>query len=804
MRLSTIDTGNALRISETKLRETQRLARLGTWEYNLDTHEIEWSEETFEIFGMDPNGAPPSFQEYVDTVHEDDREELLEKLRNLTERLEPYDIEVRHHTPDGRLIHVHGIAKPLFDKQHPNRVIGSVQDITKLKNFEEELRNARRAAEEANAAKSAFLANMSHEIRTPMNAILGFDRLLSDTDLTPRQRDYVLKIEGSAIRLMEILNEVLDYSKIEAGTLVLEAEPFAIHEVMSEVEEMISYKAEEKGLDSVFTLDESVPDWVLGDRARLIQILANLLDNAVKFTHKGRISVKAETVNIQDSMAAIRFVVQDSGIGMSEEQLGRLFTAFNQADYSTTRRYGGTGLGLSICRHLAEMMGGSIHARSETGIGSTFDLILPFELTEASTAEQGRKTPASGDTESRKPDAPKPDSATPVYSTNRSSEPVEDLEKRRQTPAHILLVEDNELNQVVAVESLKRLGHAVTVAENGVKALAELEEVPADTFDLILMDLQMPIMDGYEAAKNILDDPRFCEMPIIALTADAVGSVKDRVLKQGFKDYIAKPFRLAELKKTLSIWLGEPGVTRDEHHDASRLPPETTPRDRSAAPRIEGVRTRLGIERMGGSLDGYRRLLLSFIDNHSPALAEIRKLHEERRWEEASKAAHTLKGVVGNIGAENMMKLLAGLEDLLGSEEIAQQEAADSIRSAERAFASLTSAVAEYLEGTPESNRASAHDSAESESEEKSVGGVEEIMDLLDRLSRSIGDFDTEAKLILLEIHERLESDGLADDGEYGGKEKNISQALGSYNFKKARECYPEYRRDTLRLLEEE
>ncbi|CAN5528490.1 hypothetical protein BH09VER1_BH09VER1_22880 [soil metagenome] len=530
---------NLKELSE-RLQLATEAARIGVIDYDIGQEKAFWDDRMFALYGIPPTPDRmidiPGWMPYV---HPEDLERLMADLRNIITEGLSREIKYRIIHPELGTRTLRANARVVCNfAGTPIRCVAVTHDITEQERAETDLHAAKEAAEAANRAKSAFLAMMSHEIRTPLHGIIGYTDLLAESGLNEKQREQLSTIETSGEMLLAIIEDILDYSKIEAGKLTLEQTPFSLRQCVEASVGILSPRAAAKGLNIKMTLNTAVAPVVIGDQMRLQQVLTNLLSNAVKFTSRGEVSLRVEPGTMPDGRTAIHFQVSDTGIGISEEKIAELFKPFSQLDASTTRRFGGTGLGLAICRALVSNMGGQVELTSRERTGTDVHVLIPFITAEAET-EHGELPFATMDP--AETNAPASAKKFPTLAPENAS-------------LHILVAEDNPINRRLIHQVLLRCGATnVEVVNDGEEAIERLSTSP---FDVILMDCQMPRIDGFEATREIrrmeLTNPLRARTRIIALTASAFEEDRRRAFESGMDDFLTKPLRTDALVRALS------------------------------------------------------------------------------------------------------------------------------------------------------------------------------------------------------------------------------------------------------------
>jgi len=513
-------------------------------------------------------------------------------------------------------------------EEHQNRLEDLVSQRTA------DLSRALAAAQSADRAKTEFLANISHEMRTPLNAVIGLAGLALHVESDPAMRDYLEKIGHAGHTLLAIINDLLDLSKIAAGRLELEHIPFSVPQLLSRVESLIAHRLTERGLGFKREIDSRLPEYLVGDPLRLEQILLNLLTNAIKFTQRGRIVVRVLIAAEEDGRASVDLEVEDTGIGLTEAEIERLFEPFSQADTSITRTHGGTGLGLNICRRLAELMAGKVGVASTPGIGSCFRVSVVLGIADAASIARLHAADAGG--------------GAPLHYRG----------------ARVLVVDDQPVNRQIVSGLLRQVGVESTEAGNGEEALAAIAAPPAGGFDLVFMDIQMPVMDGLSAARRIREMPGGGELPIVAMTAHTMTHERQASVAAGMNDHLGKPFAPATFHALLAKWLPvERRLPPEAQSVEGEASPPTSPE--SSLPAVDGIDTAAGLSRFAGNRDSYLRWLRRFdheVDDHLAGLAgEL----AQGNTVAAARILHALKGRVGMLGLTALWERTAAFESAL-------------------------------------------------------------------------------------------------------------------------------------------
>jgi PAS domain S-box-containing protein len=544
---------------------------------------------------------------WIESVHPEDRARYFEIYEQSFQKRIPYRAEFRLRHNDGSYRWVLGVARPRYNASGDFLgYIGSTVDIHSQKEMMKVLEQTTQKALLAEKAERKFVTNMSHEIRTPITGILGMADLMSELNMPSEARDYLADIQISAKNLLELVNNVLDFSKIQAGKVSNELAPFDLYDKVSEVVKPFYFFANQKKIDLGIEIAPDVPRFIRSSPAKIGQVLTNFLGNAHKFTHQGGVKILVNMIEREDNEAVLRFAVKDSGIGIAPDRVLEIFRPFVQGDSSITRKYGGTGLGLTICKEFVENLQGEIGVNSKEDDGSEFWFMIPVEI--VAEKDVGAKT-----------------AVIPAG--------------RNHKAAHLLLVEDNLINQKIAVKLLQGRGHHVDVAHDGAEAVAKLKNGP---FDLVLMDCQMPVMDGYQATREIREKLH-SEVPIVAMTAHALKGDREKCLAAGMNDYLTKPLDKEQLFQTIEMWLAK----------------EKKPED--------AMLSRLKLIEKEHGADLLKELIGLFLTDYSSKMTAMERAARTGDVSQVKYFAHLFRSGSANLGAQRLAEMCLDLEEKAGN-----------------------------------------------------------------------------------------------------------------------------------------
>ncbi|WP_157269139.1 ATP-binding protein [Azohydromonas aeria] len=626
--------------SQAFLERVSKVSGVGGWQLDVATGAVQWSDELRRIVGVAP-GYVPDLEKALACYPGDARARIEAAVNAAIEQGQAYDLELPFTTADGRSIWVRTVGAPEYDpngsQQRPMRLVGTFQDITERHAAATAMLQAKQAAEAANAVKSEFLATMSHEIRTPMNAILGTVQVLDRAVHDDAQRQLVATIRTAGRTLLSLVNDVLDISRIEAGHMELEHEPFELRGVLRNVADVFTQMAQAKGLSLVLQPVPELPPLV-GDARRLEQVLYNLLGNAIKFTNTGGVTVAVHAQQATTGHVMLDLEVRDTGIGIAADQVERIFDAFVQADSSTNRRYGGTGLGLAICRRLVSHMGGDMGVRSQPGAGSEFWLRVPFDV--ATALAKPAVLPA----------------ASPAC--------------QRLAGVRVLVVDDAQVNLQVARQLLELEGATCTTASDGWQALQQLQE-GSSGLDVVLMDVQMPGLDGIETTRRLRSLAASANLPVIALTAGTLASHREQARQAGMNDFLGKPFELDALVTVILRWT----AIKPQVQGGARLDDRIAVQVEHDFPAFAGIDQQQARRQVMGSRQLFLRMLGMFSKEFSGEAHRIGRYLTSGDVVTAAMRVHKLKGAAGSVAANDVFHLAGKLETVLRLQDTGDAQA---------------------------------------------------------------------------------------------------------------------------------
>lgn len=616
-----------------RLEEAFQIGKIGSFDLYFEPEQIFWSEQTFAIFGFDPNRVVPTSQIVLNQVHPDDIERTIRTVEEAYQNRTSFELEYRFLAADGSIKYLISRGKPIIIKGQLERISGTIIDITVLREAAELSLKAKMLAEEAIRTKELFLAKVSHELKTPMHGIIGLSNLLLETPLSQQQQKFAKAIHDSSKNLEFVLKDILDFSKMEAGKMNIESIPFDLNEVIKSICNALAFNAREKGIDLILHELPQITSNLAGDPYRVSQILQNLINNAIKFTENGAVSVSLEVLSKDEAILVTKITIADTGIGIHSQFLESIFDDFVQASDDTTRRYGGTGLGLAICKHLASLMHGSINVNSTLGVGSSFVFEIPFSL-------------------------PK----LPLL------EPQVANVKKYSIPLKILLVDDNEVNLLITQTMLEKHGFQIDLADDGTTAIDLIE---GRTFDLVLMDIQMPLMDGIEASHRIrkLPNCKVAQTPIIAISAQKLPDFDTSLFEPDFSAFLEKPFSEIELLQSIEVVMNQmQGRSASVALDDTVIKSYSWDQLQKISNGDRGFLRKMGTLYLSSISDSVKRLEKAFLQNNLPQIKfEIHKMKPGIRHFDMDEILDFLEGIDKSAEADHSRAEAGTLIELLKS-----------------------------------------------------------------------------------------------------------------------------------------